>query len=174
MSKKKQERQEEEIVYEEDQGATLVKKLRAQLKECEKERKEYLDGWQRIKADMVNAQRLHATSATVSQHRAVQKVIEELLPALDSFDIAMQGDAWGNVDAQWRQGIEYVHAQLLASLKNIGVETYGAVGEVFDPSLHEAIAHTDGGPSGTVAKVERRGYKNAETILRAAHVVVYN
>ena len=79
MTKKKQTKHDEdEIVYEEDHGAALVKKLRAQLKECEKEKREYLDGWQRIKADMVNAQRLHAANTSTTQHRAIQNVVQEL------------------------------------------------------------------------------------------------
>jgi len=166
--------QEEEIVYEEDAGAELVKKLRAKLKKCEQEKKEYLDGWQRLKADTLNAQKTQGKNAELMKNRVAQNFVHELLPALDSFDIATQGDSWENVDTVWRQGIEYVHTQLLTGLLNSGIESYGVAGELFDPNLHEAAAHVDGGESNTIAKVERRGYKMGDTVIRAAQVTVYN
>mgnify|MGYP001345305776 CR=1 FL=1 len=164
----------EDIVYEEDQGAALVKKLRAKLKKCEQEKKEYLDGWQRLKADTVNARKNQKQSFELSQKRIAQKFFQELLPALDSFDIATQGDAWEALDVVWKQGIEYVHVQLLTSLENSGVEHYGMVGDTFDPALHEAGGHAEGGESNTLARVERRGYKMGNTVIRPAQVVVYN
>ncbi|QSH39590.1 nucleotide exchange factor GrpE [Candidatus Kaiserbacteria bacterium] len=171
---KKEEETTEEIVYEEDQGAELVKKLRAKLKKCEQEKKEYLDGWQRLKADTVNAQKNQKQGLELSQKRIVQNFVQELLPALDSFDIATQSGAWEKVDVVWRQGIEYVHAQLLTSLENSGVENYGVVGDTFDPALHEAGGHAEGGESDIIARVERRGYKMGDTVIRPAQVVVYN
>tara|TARA_B100000745_G_scaffold298478_1_gene247217 strand:- start:641 stop:1159 length:519 start_codon:yes stop_codon:yes gene_type:complete len=171
---KKKEDTTEEIIYEEDQGAALVKKLRAKLKKCEQEKKEYLDGWQRLKADTVNAQKNQKQGFEVSQKRILQNFVQELLPALDSFDIATQGDAWEKVDLVWRQGIEYVHAQLLTSLEKSGVEHYGVAGDTFDPTLHEAVEHAEGGESNSITRVERRGYKMGDTVIRPAQVVVYN
>lgn len=171
---KKEEETTEEIVYEEDQGAALIKKLRAKLKKCEQEKKEYLDGWQRMKADAVNTQKNQLQNKELLQKRAVYNFVRELLPALDSFDIATQGTAWESVDSVWRQGIEYVHIQLLTGLGNSGIEHYGSVGDVFDPKIHEASAYAEGGESNTIVRVERRGYKMGEEIIRPAQVSVYN
>lgn len=164
----------DDIVYEEDKGAELVKKLRTKLKKCEQEKKEYLDGWQRQKADALNAQKQHANSLTQARSRGAHDFLHGLLPALDSFDIALKGEAWESVDEVWRKGIEHVHVQLLDSLKSEGISVYGVVGDVFDPNIHEAIGHEDGGESGTVARVERRGYRAGDVVIRAAQVVVFN
>jgi len=157
-----QEEETSDVVYDEDQGAELIKKLRAKLKKSDQEKKEYLDGWQRLKADSLNARKLQVDALSASRERAVNDFVHELLPALDSFDIAFRGEAWEKVDDVWRKGIEYVHAQLLTSLENSGVVSYGEVGDVFDPKLHDAAGHEDGGESDTVARVERRGYKIGE------------
>jgi len=169
-----EEENNEEIVYDEDKGAELVKKLRARLKKCEEEKKEYLDGWQRLKADTVNASKQQSEALSAAQKRAVSDFMHNLLPALDSFDIALQGDYSDTMDAEWLKGIEHVHSQLLKSLEASGVENYGDVGELFDFRIHEAIAHEEGGKENTVAKVEQRGYKMGENVIRAAKVSVYN
>jgi len=169
----------EEIIYDEDKGAELVKKLRARLKKCEQEKKEYLDGWQRLKADTVNATKQQSETLKTAQKRAVSDFVHNLLPALDSFDIALQGDFEDKMDKEWLTGIKHVHSQLLKSLEVSGVESYGEVGEIFDFRIHEAIAHLSaqagekGGKENTVAKVEQRGYKMGDTVIRAAKVSVY-
>ena len=163
----------DDVVYDEDQGAELVKKLRAKLKKCEEEKKANLDGWQRCQADAMNAKKTHAQALTNARERAVSDFVHNLLPALDSFDMAFQGEAWEKVDDVWRKGVEYVHSQLINSLESQGITVFGAVGEKFDPALHEAISHEEGGASDTIARVARRGYKFGDTIIRAAQVVVY-
>ncbi len=171
---KKNEEITEEIIYDEDKGAALVKKLRAKLRACEKEKKEYLDGWQRLKADTINASKQQTEALKNAQKRAVSDFVHNLLPALDSFDIALQGESWDSIDKNWRTGIEHVHSQLLKSLQDSGITSFGKVGEIFDIHKHEAIAHIEGGKSETIAKIERRGYKMGDAVLRAAQVVVYN
>ena len=71
-----------------------LKKLRAELKETQAKRDEYLTGWQRCKADSVNAKNDAQRSAERSIERAKDAFIEELLPALDSFDMASSTSAW--------------------------------------------------------------------------------
>ena len=171
---KNEEENNEDIVYEEDKGAELVKKLRAKLKKCEQEKKEYLDGWQRLKADTINIQKAQKQQLDSAKQRIIHNFVRDLLPALDSFEIAMQGDAWENVDDVWRQGIEYVHAQLIGSLENSGITVYGEAGDTFDPLLHEATGHEEGGTSNAIVRTERRGYKMGDDVIRPAHVVVYN
>ena len=140
----------------------------------EQEKKEYLDGWQRLKADTLNNRKQQTDTIKVAQTRAVNEFLQNLLPALDSFDIALHSPTWESVDQVWRTGIEYVHTQLLTSLEGAGITVYGEEGELFDPNLHEAIGHEDGGQSGTLARIERRGYKTGTMVIRAAQVVVYN
>ncbi|MBL4644777.1 MAG: nucleotide exchange factor GrpE [Candidatus Pacebacteria bacterium] len=164
----------EEIIFDEDKGAELIKKLRARLKKCEQEKKEYLDGWQRLKADTVNADKRKSETLLSAQKRALSDFVQNLLPALDSFDIALQSDSWGKIDEVWRTGVEHVHTQLLKSLQDSGVEIFGSAGEMFDPNIHEAISHTDGGDTNTVAEVKQQGYKIDDIVIRAAKVSIYN
>lgn len=156
-------------------GAVKAKmqKLRDELKEAKQKRDEYLDGWQRCKADMVNTKKEVTESLSRAHGRGKEILVEELIPALDGFDMAMQGAAWNSVDAAWRNGIESIRAQIEGVLKSHGVEIFGKEGENFDPALHEPIQEVEGGTSHTIAKVLRRGYRTVERVLRPAQVSVF-
>lgn len=156
-------------------GAMKAKmaKLREELKDAKAKRDEYLDGWQRAKADMVNSKKDAQDAVSRAGSRGKEIFVEELIPALDGFDMAMQGDAWNAVDKAWRSGIESIKGQIEVVLKTHGVEMYGSVGDVFDPSLHEAIQEDGGGESHTIAKVFRRGYRTKDRILRPAQVAIF-
>jgi len=169
-----EEENNEEIIYEDDKGVELIKKLRTKLRACENEKKDYLDGWQRAQADAINTKKQHVEALKTAQKRAVSDFLYDLLPAFDSFDIALSSASWSDLDEKWRIGIESVRTQLLASLTTVGIEQYGEKGDTFDPKLHEAIGHESGGVENTIARVERRGYKTKDTVIRAAQVVVYN
>lgn len=151
-----------------------IQKLRVELKEAQAKRDEYLDGWQRAKADMINAKKEAADALARASGRGKEILVEELIPALDGFDMAMQGEAWNTVDASWRSGIESIRAQIEGVLKAHGVEIFGREGETFDPSLHEPIKEEVGGTPHTIARVFRSGYRTKDRILRPAHVSVYS
>lgn len=166
--------QEEDLVYEEDQGAALVKKLRTKLKKCEEEKKEYLDGWQRLKADTVNSKREAEALTERKVSHARTEVIRDLLPALDSFDVAFKGSAWDTVEKTWKTGVEHIHTQILQALETHGIERIDAVGVIFDPSIHEAAEKrtVDGSQEGSVIEVVRSGYKTKDEVIRPAQVIV--
>jgi molecular chaperone GrpE len=98
---------------------------------------------------------------------------KELLPALDNLDRALEAAA---KDDPLLDGVRLVRAELSAALARSGIESFSPTGEVFDPSVHEAVATSeqpaDGAPSGTVVEVYQPGYRLAETIIRPARVVV--
>ena len=156
-------------------GAVKAKmqKLRVELQEAKAKRDEYLDGWQRCKADMVNSRKESLEMAARAQTVGKEYLVEELIPALDGFDMAMQGEAWNAVDKAWRSGIESIKSQLESALTAAGFEIFGAVGEQFDPATHEPLQEEEGGESHTVAKVFRRGYRSKNRIIRAAQVSVF-
>lgn len=157
-------------------GAAKAKmqKLRDELEKAKAERQEYLDGWQRCKADAVNAKKEALAMGERAGRRTLESFIEELIPALDSFDMASGSEAWNTIDKGWRTGMEQVRNQLIEALSRAGVERFGAAGEKFDHALHDAIQETqDGeGDSGTVARVVRFGYKTCDRVLRPAQVIV--
>lgn len=172
-------REHEDIDFEpEDElgsvGALKAKlqKLRDELEETKKERGEYLDGWQRAKADVVNIRREATQSSQRAAALAREALVIELIPALDSFDMAMNAGGWKDVDPAWRSGVEGIYGQISSALQASGVESFGKKGEPFDAMRHEAIQEVEGKNPGTVAAVLRRGYKIGERILRPAHVAL--
>lgn len=156
-------------------GAVKAKmqKLRDELKEAKQKRDEYLDGWQRCKAEMVNAKKEALETVSRAAGRGKEVLVEELIPALDGFDMAMQGPGWDTVDKAWRSGIESIKSQIEGVLKAHGVEIFGTEGEKFDPALHEPIQEESGGESHTVAKVLRRGYRTKDRVLRPAQIAIF-
>jgi molecular chaperone GrpE len=159
-----------------DIGAARAKlqKLKAELAEVKKERQEYLDGWQRCKADSINSKREALESAERMSSRTREALIEEIIPVLDSFDMAVGGASWESVDSNWRAGIEHIRTQLLNVLERYGVTRFGKSGEDFNPHLHEAVQKdTDGSLSpNKIIKVLRFGYMSGEKVLRPAQIIV--
>lgn len=151
-----------------------MRKLRDELEKVKGERQEYLDGWQRCKADAVNARKEADLRAQKTAHALKEALVHDLIPALDSFDMAAQSPAWADVPAGFRSGMEQVRSQLLDALKRSGIERYGAIGDAFDHTIHDAIEEHDSGEgkSGTILRVIRSGYRSADAILRPAQVFV--
>jgi molecular chaperone GrpE len=150
-----------------------IKKLRADLKEAHQKRDEYLAGWQREKADAVNLKRELSHDAIRMGARIKQGLIEDLLPALDSFDMAYASPQWESIDPIWRTGMEAVRGQLFEMLSKNGIERFGTIGDVANPHLHEVLQEIpDGeGESGAIIRVIRSGYRAGDHVLRAAQVV---
>jgi len=114
-----------------------LKKLKAELAKIKKERQEYLDGWQRCKADSINARKDSEARAMRSAELLRESLVHDIIPALDSFDMAAGNEAWAEVSDGWRSGMEYVRNQLIDALKRHGIERFGKVGDPFDPTLHD-------------------------------------
>lgn len=157
-------------------GAAKAKmqKLRDELEKVKAERQEYLDGWQRAKADTVNARKDALAQAERQAERRIEAFIEDILPALDSFDMAAASEMWAEVGDGWRSGMENVRNQLLDALKRNGVERYGKVGESYDPHIHDAVQESEdaAGASGEIVRVLRYGYRSGDRVLRPAQVIV--
>lgn len=157
-------------------GAAKAKlqKLRDELEQAKKERQEYLDGWQRAKADAVNMRKDAEARAARSAELLREELVHDIIPALDSFDMAALSDAWAEVSDGFRSGMEMVQNQLLDALKRHGIERYGKVGESVDHGLHEVVEERDDmpGDSGSIARILRYGYKAGGRVLRAAQVIV--
>ncbi len=158
-------------------GASKVKSLQDKIKTLTKEKQEYLDGWQRSRADYANLQK--TTEEDRKRMRALieENFISDLLPTVDSFSMAMSNkEAWEKVDANWRTGVEYIYQQLMNTLKDRNFSSFGATGDTFDPTLHEAVSETetdDASKDHTIASVLQQGYKLGENVMRAARVNVY-
>lgn len=160
-----------------DMGAAQakLKKLRTELKEAQKKAAENLDGWQRCKADSINARKDALREAERATEREKESFVYDLLPVLDSFDMAFSGGAFEAMSPEWQQGMRHIQNQLLGVLETHQIARYGKIGEPFDPNLHEAMQESDAFPGDphTIVRILRHGYKAGERILRPAQVIVH-
>ena len=158
--------------------AAKFKKLKEKYKESEKERVEYLSNWQRERADFLNYKKDENERTTRSINQARERVILDLLPALDSYDMAFANkDAWEKVDKNWRMGVEYIHQQILKAIAEYGVAPIETkLGDKIDPELHQAIEVVetdDESKDETISSITQSGYKINDRILRPARVNVF-
>jgi len=165
-----------------DEGAaeTLeakAKKLREKLRTIEKERDEYLAGWQRSKADLINWKRDEERAKKDLFEYANGRLIDELLPVVDGFELAFSNkEVWESVSPNWRMGVEHLYAKLMEVLRHHGLEPIGKELDPFDPKLHAAIANVDTdneADDGKVAEVLQQGFRLKDKVIRPARVKVY-
>lgn len=165
----------EELTFEEEGEGVVdkTKKLRAALKECEREKAEYLDGWQRARADYVNYQKRITDEHAVSIKRALDPLIEDLLPVYDSFVSATKGESWENMESAWKVGIEQLRDHLKNTLESYGVQFFSPLGAQFDPKVHESVGTKAGeGEDEMVTEVLQEGVMRDERVLRPAKVII--
>ena len=155
---------EEEFVPEEEaeQGPALIKKLREKLKKAVEEKQEYLESWQRSRADFANFKREEASMHADKEAHMTSEFVEQLLPALDALELSLKHEQ--------TPALKMIEKQFLESLRKMGVERFGAVGEEFDPHRHEALAKR--GEDHKVESVERSGYSIGNKIIRPAQVII--
>ena len=146
-----------------------ITKLREELKKANEERKEYLDGWQRAKADHVNYRKDEAKRLDDIARFVSAGFMSDILPVLDSFDLAL-----GHTEArsETEKGVLLIRSQLLDILKRRGLEMMEVEkGAMFDPEVHESIGDVESdGEEGRVAEVIQRGYRFQGKVLRPARV----
>jgi molecular chaperone GrpE len=132
----------DDSVVAEENALEAVKKLKEKLKNSEKERMEYLTGWQRAKADLVNARKRDEADRQEFMKFANERLIDGLLPVLESFDMAIGNkEAWEKVDKNWRVGVEYIYTQLKKVLADSGLVEINPLGEKFDINRDEATEY---------------------------------
>lgn len=167
-----------------DEGATNgtstapaePQKALSELEKARAERDEYLAGWQRAKADFSNAQKRHVEDMKAFRAVANEALIEELLPVLQSFEMAFSNkEAWEKADKGWRAGVEYIYTQLRGVLETNGLKELNPMGQKFDVGLHEAVKYQpadDASKEGTVLSVIEKGYTLGGKLVKPAKVVV--
>ncbi len=135
------------------------------------ERDEYIAHLQRTQAEFDNYRKRMLRDQTTHLERATAGLVEQLLPVLDSFELALGS---GGTDVErLRKGVELVYGELLGALEKAGLERMEALGKPFDPEEHEAVMHVedDGGEPG-VRDVVRSGYRFKGRVIRPAMVKV--
>ena len=161
---------------EEDLKKTL-KKLRADLKACKKEKEEYLTGWQKERADFANYKKQEEDRKAMFSEAVRERILSRFLSVLDSFNMAFANkSAWDKVEENWRKGVEYIYSQLNAIFEEYDVKPVGEEGENFDPNIHQSVDVVDTDQKDLehkVAQVIQKGYKVGDRVLRPARVNVY-
>ncbi|MEK9181582.1 MAG: nucleotide exchange factor GrpE [Patescibacteria group bacterium] len=161
---------------EEDLKKTL-KKFRADLKMCQKEKEEFLLGWQKERADFANYRKQEDDRKLMFSESMRERILAKFLTVMDSFNMAFANrTSWEKVDENWRKGVEYIFGQMNNIFEEYGVKEIGEVGDIFDPNMHESIelVLTDIKElNHTVSQVIQKGYKLGLRILRPVKVNVY-
>ena len=147
--------------------------VETELEKYQKERDEYLDGWKRAKADLINYKKDEAKRFEMMIKFANESLIKELVNVLDSFDLALI--SLGNDgDGKIQKGLYLIRHQLEDALKQQGLERIiVSVSQPFDPALQEAIASIESDkPSGMIIEEVERGYLLNGKLIRPARVKV--
>ena len=146
-----------------------IKKIKKKLKACQKEKEEYLAGWQRAKADLINYKKEQEEKSSDLYKFANQGLITEILMVLDSFELAIK-----HTKGKDKEEIAQIYNQLKNILKNQGLEEIKAVGEKFNPEFHESVGETKGKKQGEVVKEVQKGYKLNGKVIRPSKVKISN
>jgi molecular chaperone GrpE len=160
----------------EAQAKAALEALQKDLQTAQAKATEYLDGWQRARAELTNyKRRIEKEQAEIHQN-AAGRIIARYLEVLDDFDRAMQErPAAENGDlVKWADGTALIYRKLRNVLEAEGVARIEAEGKEFDPNLHEAVTQEpcDTHPTGHVIAVVRQGYKLGDKVIRPALVRV--
>jgi molecular chaperone GrpE len=141
------------------------------LAEAEKQRDEYLDALQRLKAEFDNYRKRVARDQQELAARAAERLVSALLPVVDDLERALEAAA-KHEEATLEEGVRLVHRALADALAREGLAEIATDGP-FDPHTQEALlSQPSEADEGTVIQVLQKGYKLGERVLRPARVVV--
>lgn len=168
--------EQDDVVIEPEHGEEIgearpeekIAKMREELRSCRKDKQEYMDGWQRAKADYVNLLKRFEAEHTSAKQSGVIKAVETLLPAFDALERSKEH---GEVP----DGFLAIARQLENTFASLGLEELGKVGEHFNPAYHEALGQdaTDSSENDdTITVVLEKGWKIDESVIRPAKVRV--
>ena len=143
-----------------------------ELAQLTRERDDYLDALQRLKAEFDNFRKRALRDQESLVARAHERLVKQLLPVLDDLERALEA-ASQHEEAKLEEGVRLVHRSLLGLVERHGlseIETEGA----FDPHVHEALLAQpgEGAEEGAVLQVLQKGYRLGDKVLRPARVIV--
>ncbi|NTU66595.1 MAG: nucleotide exchange factor GrpE [Candidatus Moranbacteria bacterium] len=153
------------------------------IKELEEKVGEYLNGWKRCQADFENYKKRQEEGKKEMGQYLKESILLELLPVVDNFHASTDHIPDGEKESPWVVGIMHIQRQLETVLTDNGVsEIPVAVGDEFDPHIHEAVDQSkkdadedEEEPENekeSIKKIVRKGYRMGDRIIRPARVVV--
>ena len=167
----------EEITAEgapEEQALDELSALRHELEATKAREAEYLDGWQRARAELANARKRFQRDQEQAYSIAVAQLLTRLLPVVDDLERAFNTLPHNLSGLTWIGGILLIQRKLGLIMEQEGVVPIEAVGQPFDPFAHEAVTHepSDTVPEGHVISEVQKGYKMGDRVLRPTLVRV--
>jgi molecular chaperone GrpE len=163
-----------EITPAEQASAQEFEELRDELARTRAQADEYLEGWQRARAEFANYKKRIEREQSQVYQTAAGSVIKRFLGVLDDLERALKNRPPTGDGAIWAEGIELVYRKLVSILESEGVKPMEITGQMFDPNLHEAILSEDSDQheSGQIIEALQQGYLLGEKVLRPARVRV--
>lgn len=164
------------VMEDEMETPDQIKKLREKLKKAVAEKQEYLDGWQRERAQFANLRKQDEKDKKEFIKFAKEEVVTDLIPVLESFEMARSNkEVWEKVDKNWRMGVEYIHSQLKQILESHGVTEVNPEGQDFDPMRDEAVEYIpveNKDQNNKIVQVIQKGYNLNGKAIKAPRVKV--
>lgn len=151
-----------------------IEPIARQLTELTQQAEDHYNRYLRVQADFDNFRRRTQREKEELAQYASLKLVEQLLPVLDNFERAMQVGAEGEEQQSFFKGMDMIRRQLLQVLEAEGLRAMEAVGEAFDPELHQAVmrVESEDHEEGIVVEVMQTGYWLKDKVLRPAMVKV--
>lgn len=148
--------------------------LKQELEEIRQKSEEYLEGWQRERAEFANYRKRIEKEREQIHQNAAGAIIRRYLEILDDLERALKDRPQSGDGAAWAEGIELIYRKLLAILESEGVKPMQVEGQFFDPNLHEAVSQEESPEheSGQIIEVVQNGYWLGDRVLRPALVRV--
>ena len=163
---------EEEKTDGQPEGSEAPEEKADSVKTAEQQKKEDDEKYMRLMAEFQNYKKRVAKEKQDIQSFANEKIITELLEVLDNFERSLEHS--GDADENYVKGMEMIFQQLKTAMEKAGLKEIQALGEDFDPAVHNAVMQeeSDELESGKVSKVLQKGYKLNDKVIRAAMVAV--
>jgi molecular chaperone GrpE len=148
--------------------------LQSELEEIRSQAEEYLDGWQRARAEFANYKKRIQKEREESRSFITAEILSKYITVVDDFERALSDRPSDGASDAWAEGVDMIYRKLKTILESEGVEEFSPEGEIFDPNFHEAIGfeESDDHDEGMIFQVIQPGYKIGERVIRPAIVRV--
>jgi len=173
---KENQREQEEtsnMEYEQPSETEDVEALKRVVEEEKSRAEANMAGWQRAQADFTNYKRRTEQEKAEIGNFAKAELATAILPVLDNLELALDAVPESLSDDAWVDGVKLIARSLLSALEMQGLSRIEAIGQPFDPNVHEAAAYSLG-EEGIVIRELKKGYKLNERVIRPSSVIVGN
>ena len=169
-----EQRNDDEVLEEPLSPDDELSTLQSELEEIRLKADEYLDGWQRARAEFSNYKKRVQKEREETRTFITAEILAKYLDVVDDFKRALDDRPSDDETGAWAEGIDMIYRKLKGILEAEGVEEISAEGEAFDPNFHEAITfeESDDHNEGEILGVVQPGYQIGNRIIRPAKVRV--